>query len=311
VTADDPRPVLVRIQGLLPELSGAVAQVAREVLDDPGVVTRSTIVELAESTGTSPGTVTRFCRALGLQGYPDLRMAVAAEMGRVAARGWEFDLGTEIAIGDGLDTVLRVISAADLWALQATIDQIDVAAIERVVETMATADRIDLYGIASSAVMAMELQLRLHRIGRPSWAWSEVHAGLTSAALLGPGDFALAVSFSGRTRETVELLAEAAGHGALTVAVTSFPRSPLADIADVVLTTAVRETTFRAGTLASRHSQLLVLDLIYIGVAQRTHERSVPAFEVTARAVAAHRTDGGPRRPARRRRPNGRREEPT
>src|SRR5205807_7599165 len=117
------------------------------------------------------------------------------------------------------------------------------------------------------------------------------------------------LSYSGRTRETVELLAEASGHGALTVALTSFPRSPLADVADVVLTTAVRETTFRSGTLASRHSQLLVLDLVYIGVAQRTYEHAGPAFEVTARAVAAHRTDTAPAHRRRRRRNPTRSEE--
>ena len=47
----------------------------------------------------------------------------------------------------------------------------------------------------------------------------------------------------------------------LTVVVTSFPRSPLTHVADVVLTTAAPETTFRLAALSALHSQLLVLDL--------------------------------------------------
>ena len=51
-------------------------------LTDPAAASRATIVELAERSGTSPATVTRFCRALGFDGYADLRLGIAAETGR-------------------------------------------------------------------------------------------------------------------------------------------------------------------------------------------------------------------------------------
>ena len=50
----------------------------------PAAAARSTIVELAERSGTSPATVTRFCRALGFVGYADLRLAIAGETAKVA-----------------------------------------------------------------------------------------------------------------------------------------------------------------------------------------------------------------------------------
>jgi DNA-binding MurR/RpiR family transcriptional regulator len=86
------------------------------------------------------------------------------------------------------------------------------------------------------------------------------------------------------------MVAEAASHGATTIALTSFPRSPLAEIADIVLLTANQAaTTFRPDALSARHPQLVVLDLLYIAVAQRTHERAHDAFRITAQAVAGHR----------------------
>ena len=100
----------------------------------------------------------------------------------------------------------------------------------------------------------------------------------------------------------IETLAEAADHGALTVAVTSFGRSPLAEVADVVFTTSVHETTFRLAALSALHSQLLILDLIYVAVAQRTYERTAEALELTVRAVDAHRAAGRPRQPQAQRR---------
>ena len=129
------------------------------------------------------------------------------------------------------------------------------------------------------------MAFRLERIRVPVWYRSDTHTALTNAALLGPGDVAIGLSHCGRTREVIEMLAEAADHGALTVAVTSFARSPLAEVADVVFTTSVHETTFRLAALSALHSQLLVLDLIYVAVAQRTYERTAEALELTARAV--------------------------
>ena len=85
------------------------------------------------------------------------------------------------------------------------------------------------------------------------------------------------------------MLTEAATHGATTVAVTNFPHSPLAQVAGLVLTTAVYETSFRPGSLAARHSQLSVADIVYVAVAQRTHERTTAALRATAKAVEAHR----------------------
>ena len=133
------------------------------------------------------------------------------------------------------------------------------------------------------------MAFRLERIRIPVWSRADTHSALTNAALLGPGDVAIGLSHSGRTNEVIETLAEAADHGALTVAVTSYPRSPLAETADVVFTTAVHETTFRLAALSALHSTLLVLDLIYVAVAQRTYERTTEAFELTVRAVDTHR----------------------
>ncbi|GAB4048772.1 MurR/RpiR family transcriptional regulator [Catellatospora paridis] len=282
--------VLARLRAKLPEFTGALRRVAEQVLTDPAGAARATIVELAERSHTSPATITRFCRAVGFEGYADLRLAIAGETGRAArSAGWLVDIGREIEPGDPLERVLGQIMAADTRAMQDTAAMTDLVEVERAAEAIAAAERVDIYGASGSALVGAEMQFSLHRIGIAAWSWPDVHNGLASAALLSAGDVALGISHSGQTRETIEMVAEAGSRGAITVALTSFPRSPLADVADVVLTTATQATTFRPDSLSARHPQLVVLDLLYIAVAQRTHERAHAAFQRTAQAVAGHR----------------------
>lgn len=284
--------VLAQMRAKLPEFTGALHRVADTVLSDPGAAARATIVELAERSGTSPATVTRFCRAMGFDGYSDLRIGLASETGRSAwPAGWTVDIGRQIQPTDPLDRVLEQIMAADTRAIQDTAALLDLGAVERAAAAIAVAGRVDIYGASGSALVGAEMQFSLHRIGVPAWAWLDLHNGLASAALLGAGDVAIGVSHSGQTAETIEMIAEAGSHGATTVVLTSYANAPLAEVADVVLLTAAKRTTYRPDALSARHPQLVVLDLLYIAVAQRTHDRAHAAFQRTARAVAGHKAN--------------------
>jgi DNA-binding MurR/RpiR family transcriptional regulator len=299
MVAVDTGGLLGRLRGELETWPDALQRLAEQILLDPEHAARSTIVDLAERAGTSTATVTRFCRVLGFRGYADLRVALAAEAGRAAQARWESDIDREIGPHDPLDRLLGVIAAADSRAIQDTAAALDLDAARRVAAAIAGASRVELFGLGSSGTAAREMAFRLERIRIPCWHRSDPHTALTNAALLEPGDVAIGLSHSGRTREVIEVLAEAADGGALTVAVTSFARSPLAESVDVAFTTAGREDAFRLAALSALHSQLLVLDLIYVAVAQLSYERTTEAFELTARAVEAHRL---PAEPVRRRR---------
>ena len=195
--------------------------------------------------------------------------------------------------GDPLDVVLRQIMAGDTGAMRDTAARLDLRAVHAAAEAIAGARRVDIHGASDSVLVGGELRSCLHRIGVAAWSWTDVHDGLASAATLGPRDVAIGVSHSGENRGTIEILAEAGSHGATTVALTSFARSPLAGVADVVLLTAGQATPCRPDTLSARHAQLVVLDLLYIAVARRLHGRAHAAFRATTRAVDAHRLPPG------------------
>jgi DNA-binding MurR/RpiR family transcriptional regulator len=288
VAATPPPSLEARINGLLPALSPVQARIATEVLRDPAAVASSTIGQLAARCGTSLPSVTRFCLALGLSGYAELRLALAAESGR-SSLSWERGTGAEVGPDDSLDDVLRTLLRADTRALEDTVASLDIDALARAVSAISDARRIDMYAVSGSASVAEDLRLRLHRIGRGANTWSDVHNALTSAALLGVGDVAVGISHSGETIEVLEPLERAGRQGATTVAITNYPRSPLARTADIVLVTSARDVTFRTGGLSGRHAQMIVLDALYLGVAQRDYQLAEQAFDATSEAISTHR----------------------
>jgi DNA-binding MurR/RpiR family transcriptional regulator len=185
--------------------------------------------------------------------------------------------------------VIRKITYADARAVEETAEAIAVPVLEAVIDAVVAARRVDIYGVGASGIVAADLQQKLHRIGRVVAAWADTHMALTSAALLGETDVAIGISHTGSTLDTIDELALARRHGATTVAITNFPRSPIADVADHILTTAARETTFRSGATASRLAQLTVIDCIFVGVAQRTFRESQRALTATLEAVVDRR----------------------
>ena len=285
---DPAQATTVRIRALLPSLAPAERRVAERVLADPAGVAASTISALAQECSTSETTVIRFCRAVGFTGYPPLRLALAAERGRSEVDDPR-ELAGDIVANDDLDKVVAKIAFADARAVEETAQQLDLEELHAVIEALVAAPRVDLYGVGASGFVALDFQQKLHRIGRVAFAWTDPHMALTSAALLSPGDVAVAISHSGATEDTLDALRLARRSGATTVAVTNFPRSPLATLGDHVLTTAARETTFRSGATASRLAQLTVVDCVFVGLAQRTYETSQRALELTHAAVIDRR----------------------
>ncbi|MEV1289939.1 MurR/RpiR family transcriptional regulator [Micromonospora sp. NPDC049679] len=288
--------LIVHISGLLPSLSPAEQRVARLVVANPADAARRTITDLATAAETSEATVIRFCRSVGMEGYPQLRIRLAAEAARRVEPPDARVVGGDIPPGADLAQIIATIAFSDARAVEETAEQLDPAICERVVEAINAAARVDIYGAGASGFVASDFQQKLHRIGRTAFYWPDVHTALTSAALLGKGDVAVGISHTGTTSDAIEVLEQARARGASTVALTNFPRSPITEVADFVLTTAARETTYRSGAMASRLAQLTVVDCLFVGVAARNRAKARRALEVTADAVQQHRAGGGRRR---------------
>ena len=281
--------VTTLIRTELPRLAGSLRKVGELILEDPAAVTHCSAAELGRRTGTSQATVTRFCRAIGLESYQHLLIELALERGRGQVSDWgTAEIGPDISPDDDLERVVQVVGTADLRAVQQTIDRIDLDSIERAAQATARARRIDVYGVGGSGAVAQETETRLFRIGCAVRGWTEVHAAATSAALLTPADVAIGISHSGSTRETIEPFEKAKERGATTIALTADPRSPLARTADIRLISSPSETSFRTESISSRHSVLVLIDCLYVRVAQLSYQRASASLALTDHIAGEH-----------------------
>jgi len=275
---------------MLPDMPSAMARVADYLLHHPQAPLTLPIGDLAERAGTSAATVTRFCRTIGYSGYVELRVSIATDVGRSATLdSWTTGIGRTFGPDDSPEELLRILIGSHTRMLREATSAIDLTVMAEVSRRIALSRHVDIYGVGGSAMLADELQGRLYRIGITTYAWAEVHTGLTSAAIQDAGTVAIGISTTGRTDETIQMLTEAGRSGALTVAISNNPTSPLAELADLSIVTSIHEQFRQPDDLSAKHGQLLVLDLLYLLVAQEDFDRSSAKLTASALAVASHR----------------------
>ncbi|MFD4247028.1 MurR/RpiR family transcriptional regulator [Streptomyces sp. NPDC058525] len=279
-----------RVRGLGPSMTRSMQAVAETIASDPAGCARLTVSALAARTGTSEATIVRTARLLGYPGYRDLRLALAA-LAAQQESGAAPAVTVDIAVDDPLADVVAKLAHEEAQTLADTAAGLDLAQLATAVTALATARRIDIYGIGASALVGQDLAQKLLRIGLIAHAHSDPHLAVTNAVQLRPGDVAVAITHSGSTGDVIEPLRTAFERGATTVALTGRPNAPVAHYSDVVLTTsAARETQLRPAAMSSRTSQLLVVDCLFVGVAQRTYETAAPALAASYEALAHRHT---------------------
>ena len=222
------------IRARMNEFTAAEAAFAEYVLLHGDLIFKS-ITLVTEESGTSYGTIIRFCQKLGFSGFQDFKIHLAVESGAGPAKagasepGW-LERRSEIA-AQQITTTARSIDEANLQAIT---------------QAVAKARFILVIGVAGSFPVAVELAYRMDRLGLLVRAECDTHVQAIRSALLGPDDLLFAISNSGSTKEILDCAHLARGRGARVVALTNYAKSPLTEESDFVLTTAVWEGVLQA-----------------------------------------------------------------
>lgn len=262
--------------------SPSMTRVAEAVLENPRVVLAQTITELAKLCHTSETTVVRFCRAIGLAGYVQLRFELATEIGREAAQySAGVGHGADLASGTSLEDTVARIAFAEVMSIEETVGSLSMSSLSSVISALDSARIILLFGTGASNLASQDLRRKLQRIGKVATDFTDSHDAVSTVSLLTPGDVAVGFSHSGNNVETVEFIKAAHSSGATTIGVTNSSSSALGRLSDLTLLTSARETDFRSGAMASRIAQLAMVDFIFAGIAERNFDSSVAALKST------------------------------
>jgi len=273
--------ILNAIQDRMDRLHPKERKLAAYLLERPLEAVGLTITELAARAGSSSSTVSRFCRSLHFQNFPEFKMKLAAELAQRAAPNQYQD----IVAGNPLPDIVAAVTANHVRSLTDTTRLLDIGQLRSAIDALHAAARIDLYGTGTSGLVAQDFGQKLIRIGRPASVFGDPHLQLTSASSLTTGDVAVGISYSGETPETIHALRCAAEQGATTIAITKFGASTLASHASIRLFTSSSEAGMRRGDMASRMAQLHVVDILFTGLVSEHFDCYVPLLERSFQTV--------------------------
>lgn len=273
--------ILNAIEERLPSLHPKERELADFLLSRPQEAVQMTISELAQEAGSSTATVSRFCRTFHFQGFSDFKMKLAAELATQPAAAQYQD----IVAGNPLQEIVAAITSNHLRSLTDTTNLLDLHQLRAAISALHAASRIDLYGVATSGMVAADFFHKLIRIGKAAAVFSDHHLQLTSAASLTERDVAVGISYSGETLEIIDALRCAAERGATTISITKFGHTTLAAGASIRLFTSSSEAGMRRGDMASRMAQLHVVDILFTGLVSEHFDEYVPRLERSFQTV--------------------------
>lgn len=275
---------LERLRAMEPKLPPKAALIASVITSRPDDVVHMSVTELAAEAGASEGSVVALCQQIGLRGFQQLKIALA----RAVVQPVQF-IHEDLARDDDPTAVIEKVFASGLQALQDTRRILDSGALQRAVDLVRAAERVEVYGIGSAAPIAEDANYRLVRIGLQSKVVVDSHLQAISAVLTDARVATITISHSGATHETLMATRLARQAGARTICITNFGRSPLLAHAEVVLHTLARETKFRTEAMTSRIAQLAIVDALVACLALSTYDKAVETIRRTADILAVKR----------------------
>ncbi|MCO4089572.1 MAG: SIS domain-containing protein [Limnohabitans sp.] len=279
--------MLDRIKACLPSLAPAEQRVGKLVLTDPRAFANLPVTELADRAHVSKPTVVRFCRSVGYDGLSDFKLKLAGSV----SEGVPFIHRSVDADDKTSDIAVKVIDntvAAFLkYRNDASFFALDHAA-QALAATQKTNRRIEFYGVGNSGIVAQDAQHKFFRLGVNAIAYSDGHMQVMSASMLQPGDCAVIISNSGRTRDLMDACDIAKKQGATTIVITA-SGSPLASAGHIHLTADHPEGYDKYSPMVSRLLHLLIIDILATTVALRIGEALQPALRDMKKNLSSKR----------------------
>ncbi|MEY2839870.1 MAG: hypothetical protein RJB60_2169 [Pseudomonadota bacterium] len=254
-----------QIERVLDTLSSAEQRVARAILADPRTVVTMPVADLAAQAGVSNPTVVRFCRSMGLDGWADFKLKLAANLGQgvpfvhqAVGRG---DASREL-VSKITDNTVQALTTFREAAPHRHLDQ----AIKALSNTVLKGGQIAFHGVGNSGIVAQDAQHKFFRMGCHTSAHADGHLQIIGATLLRPEDCLVVISNSGRSRDLLDATELARKQGAMTIAITC-SGSPLAALAKVHVAADHPESYEEFSPMVSRLLHLVIVDILATGVA--------------------------------------------
>jgi RpiR family carbohydrate utilization transcriptional regulator len=275
------RPLLTYIRGILASLNPTDRLIAECVLADPEKVLTSSIAQMKEASGASVGAIVAFCRRMGTSGFSEFKIALARDLAQQGLPGGQLENGSQ------LEKVFQVHAQSLLETVQINPP----AQFERIAQLIDKSRRVELFSIGMSYPVAYTAYCKFLLLGLQASAHFDSHIQLIAATQLEKGDVAIGISLSGTTRETVECLQVARNRGATTICLTNAMKSPITEHSDHCLYATPSEIKYFQAPLASRVTQLALIDALFVFLALKHKSRTAARLQQSGEELIKRRMD--------------------
>ena len=263
------------------ELTKSGRAVADYLLQHADEAQYLSISSLAKECNVAEATVFRFCRALGFEGYHEMRIALA----QANATGSMVN-HQELQPGATTATLCDHAHALFMTAINGTQNALSPEAVDQAVALLRQAKQVYCMGQGGSMVVADEICARFACVTNKFRATGDSHMQIMAASLMTPQDVVLFVSYSGATRDMMETLRVVKETGAKVILITHYEDSPGAKLADIVLLCGAQESPLDSGSIPIKVAVLYVAEVLVLRYILDDKPGSTEAQERTTEALA-------------------------
>lgn len=271
--------VIVKLREYMSEASGTEKGIIKYLLEHPERVAEMSIKELAKESYASTSTITRLCHKTGFEHYKEFQKSLVYE--NALRKDTITECNCEIDKDDSLEQLVDKIFYKSIASLKDTKSLVDINVLDKCVKLLEKSRRIAFFGMGASMLVARDAYLKFMRVNKFCQVNEDYHSQIVAAENMTSEDTAVIISYSGMTEEMIRC-AEIMKNGNVPfIAVTCFRESPLSRMADYNLYVTATQFEFRTGKLASRISQLAVIDMLYAAYVQNNYDECMRSLKKT------------------------------
>jgi DNA-binding MurR/RpiR family transcriptional regulator len=238
-----------------------VAEYIQKHMDEAVVLT---LQGLAKKCDTSDATVLRFCRSLGYMGFADFKISLVPELLRSGKKVY-----LDVDKKDGVGDIKEGLKQNFINQAESTLNNCDIKILSSLASKISKANKVMIIGLGGSAGVAQIFCDSLSSLGIFSSFLQDRSIIQNVVPMLKSNDVLVGISHSGETEEIISAIITAREYGAVTIGITNFLPSGLADAAQFPLLTDVPSNLLGSYSCQARISQLVILELILYEISKK------------------------------------------
>ena len=254
---------------------------AKYIISHSDEVIRLSCTELAKKTYTSPATIIRLCKKIGIGGYQEFKVILATEINFFIKNSMEINKNNEIDKKDSISDIIDKISSLSIDSLKETKILTDKNVVKSVIDMINNAEILDLYGSGASHFVALDANYKFMRIGKVTATYALYDQQYVQAKNSNENHAAIIFSYSGETAEMIEIAKILTENKAKIITFTKNSDNTLEKFADKSLYVTAKENLYRSAAIYSRISMLNVIDILYTAYFNLIYEKALEALGKT------------------------------